>query len=150
MIKNKSGISAIFAAILLVSIAFVPAVSAQAETESADKLEAIIDINGQITPTSTISVLGEEVCDVLTAALWTLDQYVDDSRIGTAQNKLSQSASAFRNNNIVTGCNYLKQGIVISLNLAAYWASVLATWVYNKLVSAANSAKSFLIQYGYW
>ncbi|MDD2341034.1 MAG: hypothetical protein PHG79_12655 [Methanosarcina sp.] len=150
MIKNKIGISAIFAALLLVSIAFVPAVSAQPEIASADESEMIVDINGQVTPTSTVGTLGEEACDVLTAALWTLDQYVDDSRIAQAQNKLSQGASAFRDNNIVAGANYLKQGVVTSLDLAAYWASVLATWVYNKLVSAANSAKSFLIQYGYW
>ncbi|KKH38975.1 hypothetical protein [Methanosarcina mazei] len=141
---NKSEISAIFTAIILVSIAFVPAVSAQ-----SDKI-LTSESSGEITVKSTVSVLGEEACDLLTAALWTLDQYINDSRISTAETKLSKGASAFRNSQITTGFNYLKQGTVISFNLATDWAPSLLTWVYNKLVSAANSAKSLLTQYGYW
>lgn len=150
MIAKKFGIGTLFLAMFLISMTLVPAVSAQAEKESTDKFGTIIDINGQITPKSTTSTLGEEACDLLTAALWTVDQYIDDSRIGTAEDKLSKGAAAFRNNQITTGFNYLKQGVVISFNLATDWVSVLVTWVYNKLVNAANNGRSLLIQFGLW
>lgn len=144
MIKKKTEIGAIFAAILLVSIAFVPAVMAQPTNPSTN------GSNGKIKPESAVGIAGETACDGLTAALWALGQVVSDSRISQAENILSKGATAFRNNNIVTGCNYLKQGVTISIALVTYWGSHLASWLYSKLISAINSAKSYLHQQGYW
>ncbi len=150
MIKNKIGIGTIFAAMLLVSIAFVPAVMAEPMTKTVDGTKMIVDINGKVTPQSSVGVAGETACDLLTAALWTLDQYVDDSRIGQAETVLAQGADAFRNNQLTTGFNKLKQGVTISISLASYWGPQLAAWVYNKLIDAINYVKDFLHQYGYW
>lgn len=132
------------------SIAFVPAVMAEPMTKTVDGTKMIVDINVKVTTQSAVGIAGETACDVLTAALWTLDQFVDDSRIGQAETLLAQGADAFRNNQLTTGLNKLKQGVTISISLANYWDPQLAAWVYNKLIDAINYVTDFLHQYGYW
>jgi len=147
MIKNKIGIGAIFAALLLVSIAFVPAVSAQPEIASADESDMIVDINGQVTPKSVVGELGENICDGLIAALWTLDEVINDDRIGQAQDLLSKGANAFRNNNISRGMDYLDLALSTIWDILYDWGSQIASWLYNELVDLLNEAEDFINQY---
>lgn len=142
MTKNKTR-GAIFTAILLLSLAFVPAVMAEPTTIPMEKS------NDQVIVQSGTGILGENLCDALTAALWALDQVVDDNRIGQAENVLAEGANHFRNNQISAGCTDLLSGVRISTALLSYWGSHLASWIYNKLLNAINAAKSFLHQQGY-
>jgi hypothetical protein len=144
MIKKKTEIGAIFAAILLVSIAFVPAVMAQPTNPSTN------GSNGKTKAESAVGVAGETACDILTSALWALSQYVSDSRISQAENLCSQGANAFRNNNLITGYNDLLKAVKIAIALATYWAPHLASWLYTQLINAINYVKNFLHQHGYW
>jgi hypothetical protein len=142
MIKYKAR-GAIFTAILLLSLAFVPAVMAEPTTTSMEKS------NAQAIIQSGTGTVGENLCDALTAALWALDQVVNDSRIAKAENVLSEGATHFRNNQISAGCTDLLSGVRISTALLSYWGSHLASWLYNKLLDAINAAKSYLHQQGY-
>ncbi|MCO5381834.1 MAG: hypothetical protein NHB15_06845 [Methanosarcina barkeri] len=142
MIENKTR-GAIFTAILLLSLAFVPAVMAEPTTIPTGMS------NDKVIVQSATGVLGENLCDGLTAALWALDQVVNDNRISQAENALAVGANHFRNNQISAGCTDLLSGVRTSTTLLTYWGSNLASWLYNKLLDAINAAKSFLHQQGY-
>lgn len=144
---KKFRIGALFAAMLLVSMAFMPAVMAQPEKESADEFETIVDINGQITPKSVVGDLGEEICDGLIAALWLLDEVIDDDRIAQAQDILSKGANAFRNNDIARGMDYLDYALSIIWDILYDWISQIPSWLYNELVDLLNDAQDFINQY---
>ncbi|MDY0388200.1 MAG: hypothetical protein RBT65_13985 [Methanolobus sp.] len=143
--KMRFGIGALLMAMLLVSMAFVPAVSAQAEQGAVNELK-MVD-GGEITPLSAVGTAGETLCDGLLAALWSLDQFIDDSRIGQAQDKLDAAAEAFRNNNITNGMDYLSEAISIIWDILNYWGSQIASCLYNKLVDLLNAAQDFINQY---
>ncbi|WP_048182919.1 hypothetical protein [Methanosarcina siciliae] len=143
--SQKFVLSVLLASVLLVSMAFVPAVTAQPENELADGF--IIDSNGQITPKSVVGELGENICDGLIAVLWTLDHVIDDDRIEDAQDDLSEAADAFRNNNISRGMDYLDYALSTIWDILYDWASQIPSWLYNELVDLLNEAQDFIDQY---
>ena len=68
------------------SLAFVPAVMAEPTTIPTGVS------NDNVIVRSATGVLGENLCDGLTAALWALDQVVNDNRISQAENVLAEGA----------------------------------------------------------
>ncbi|ABE52937.1 hypothetical protein [Methanococcoides burtonii] len=144
-INIKSGIGALLTAMLLVSMAFAPAVSAQPAQDVVNELKMADD--GEITPLSVVGTTGEAICDGLLAALWALDQVIDDNRIGQAQDKLTDAAEEFRNDNITNGLDYLSEAVSIIWQILNYWGSQIASWLYNELVDLLNAAQNFIDQY---
>ena len=141
----RFGIGALLTAMLLLSMAFVPAVSAQAEQGAVNELK-MVD-GGEITPLGTGADIGETFCEVLLAALWSLDQFIDDSRIGQAQNKLAAAAEAFRHYNMTNGFNCLRDAVSIIWQILSYWGSQIPGALYNELVDLLNAAQDFINQY---
>lgn len=83
----------------------------------------------------------------MTLALWALYEYIDDSRINTAQDYLSKAADEFRDNDLSRGMDYLDMVMVYIEDLISDYVSQIPGWLYNELVDLLNEPQEFIDQY---
>ncbi|AKB83750.1 hypothetical protein MSBR3_3172 [Methanosarcina barkeri 3] len=162
MIKNKSGISAIFAAILLVSIAFVPAVSATDNTTkrnqdkdivepwfekgdelnrlSGDELRTLAEQNETIRKMIKEDLKIEPVQIESLKSLENLpDNYPDDVKNAIIENFTSRNVSQQFSTKATTTTNTVNVWIVADEEYRSTYGSNWQTQAYNTIENADNA-----------
>jgi len=162
--KNKGmQLGAMLAAMLLLSMAFVPAVSAQEEKISEQELKKQVQgINkevqdalkglenaksGEVTIDGWLGDLGATICEGLVAALWMLERFVTSSRIDQAISLLETAADNFTASNINLGMTQLNDAIGMIWGILSDFISQIPSWLYNEIVELLNAAQDFINQY---